>query len=169
VVGSVPQDVHHDDLPQVAARSRLFRDLRCRHGFYVKTYPLPYCGYHILAKARRLSRNLKERAFRPREKSVDVGLAVLLMRRCLSGSAPDGAVVWTGDSDCVPAIAEVKRCRPNMPIVVAGFQDSLAKQYRLSEFTGYPPLFLDACVAELVHRHGLRRTANHPNGARIRS
>jgi len=157
-VASVPVEHHREDDTRVEKYKRFLGALRMRKGFNIQEIPLNFHGYHIRREERLLSSNEAERGCCPREKCVDIALAVRLLKRCVSPDAPAGVILWTGDADLSIALYDVVQNNPQITAMVAGFEDRLSNVYWNGGIMGYswpfPPIILDDCLAELHPRTG---------------
>jgi hypothetical protein len=157
-VASVPDNHHREDNARVEKYKRFLGALRRRKGFDIQEIPLNFHGYHVRRKDRHLSSNESERCWHPREKCVDIALAMRLLRRCVSPDAPAGVILWTGDADLSIALYDVVQNNPHISAMVAGFENRLSNVYWDGGIIGYswpfPPIILDDCLAELHPRTG---------------
>ncbi len=102
--GSYAENYDPVDESSVERRKAFFARLREDHNYEVETFPIDYCGRRL----RRQDRD-PEDAFAPREKCVDVALAVTLMRYATMPGAMDLAIMVLGDRDFEPLLQEVRR------------------------------------------------------------
>ena len=102
--GSYAENYDPVDESSVERRKAFFARLREDHRYEVETFPIDYCGRRL----RRQDRDPDD-SFAPREKCVDVALAVTLMRYALMPGAMDIAIMVLGDRDFEPLLQEVRR------------------------------------------------------------
>ena len=102
--GSYAENYDPVDESSVERRKAFFARLREDHNYEVETFPIDYAGRRL----RRQDRD-PEDSFAPREKCVDVALAVNLMRYALMPGAMDMAIMVLGDRDFEPLLQEVRR------------------------------------------------------------
>jgi len=102
--GSYAENYDPVDESSVERRKAFFARLREDHSYEVETFPIDYNGRRL----RRQDRD-PEDSFAPREKCVDVALAVTLMRYALMPGAMDVAIMVLGDRDFEPLLQEVRR------------------------------------------------------------
>lgn len=110
--GSYAENYDPVDENSVERRKAFFSRLREDHNYDVETFPIDYCGRRL----RRQDRD-PEDAFAPREKCVDVALAVTLMRYALMPGAMDVAIMVLGDRDFEPLLKEVRRFGKRVALV----------------------------------------------------
>ncbi|MGI9451007.1 MAG: NYN domain-containing protein [Geminicoccaceae bacterium] len=102
--GSYAENYDSIDESSVERRKAFFARLREDHNYEVETFPIDYRGRRL----RRQDRDPDD-GFAPREKCVDVALAVTLMRYATMPGAMDVAIVVLGDRDFEPLLQEVRR------------------------------------------------------------
>ena len=102
--GSYAENYDSVDENSVERRKAFFARLREDHNYEVETFPIDYRGRRL----RRQDRDPDD-GFAPREKCVDVALAVTLMRYATMPGAMDVAIVLLGDRDFEPLLQEVRR------------------------------------------------------------
>lgn len=102
--GSYAENYDPVDESSVERRKAFFARLREDHNYEVETFPIDYNGRRL----RRQDRD-PEDSFAPREKCVDVALAVNLMRYTMMPGAMDLAIMVLGDRDFEPLLQEVRR------------------------------------------------------------
>ena len=102
--GSYAENYDPVDESSVERRKAFFARLREDHNYEIETFPIDYSGRRL----RRQDRD-PEDGFAPREKCVDVALAVRLMRYALMPDAMDVAIMVLGDRDFEPLLQEVRR------------------------------------------------------------
>jgi cold shock CspA family protein len=110
--GSYAENYDPVDESSVERRKAFFSRLREDHNYEVETFPIDYCGRRL----RRQDRD-PEDAFAPREKCVDVALAVTLMRYAMMQGAMDVAIMVLGDRDFEPLLKEVRRFGKRVALV----------------------------------------------------
>ncbi len=110
--GSYAENYDPVDESSVERRKAFFSRLREDHNYEVETFPIDYCGRRL----RRQDRD-PEDSFAPREKCVDVALAVTLMRYALMSGAMDVAIMVLGDRDFEPLLKEVRRFGKRVALV----------------------------------------------------
>ena len=102
--GSYAENYDPVDENSVERRKAFFARLREDHRYEVETFPIDYRGRRL----RRQDRDPDD-TFAPREKCVDVALAVTLMRYAMTPGAMDVAIMVLGDRDFEPLLCEVRR------------------------------------------------------------
>ncbi len=102
--GSYAENYDPVDENSVERRKAFFARLREDHNYEVETFPIDYRGRRL----RRQDRDIDD-GFAPREKCVDVALAVTLMRYAAMPDAMDVAIMVLGDRDFEPLLQEVRR------------------------------------------------------------
>ena len=102
--GSYAENYDPIDENSVERRKAFFARLREDHNYEVETFPIDYRGRRL----RRQDRDADD-GFAPREKCVDVALAVTLMRYAALPGAMDIAIMVLGDRDFEPLLQEVRR------------------------------------------------------------
>jgi cold shock CspA family protein len=102
--GSYAENYDPVDESSVERRKAFFARLREDHNYEVETFPIDYRGRRL----RRQDRDAED-GFAPREKCVDVSLAVTLMRYAAIPGAMDIAIMVLGDRDFEPLLQEVRR------------------------------------------------------------
>jgi len=102
--GSYAENYDPVDENSVERRKAFFARLREDHNYEVETFPIDYNGRRL----RRQDRDPEDN-FAPREKCVDVALAVTLMRYAMMSGAIDVAIMVLGDRDFEPLLQEVRR------------------------------------------------------------
>ena len=102
--GSYAENYDPVDENSVERRKAFFARLREDHNYEVETFPIDYRGRRL----RRQDRDADD-GFAPREKCVDVALAVTLMRYATMPGAMDVAIMVLGDRDFEPLLQEVRR------------------------------------------------------------
>ena len=101
--GSYAENYDPIDESSVERRKAFFARLREDHNYEVETFPIDYRGRRL----RRQDRDPDD-IFAPREKCVDVALAVSLMRYAALPGAMDIAIMVLGDRDFEPLLKEVR-------------------------------------------------------------
>ena len=149
----IATNFHPDDAGKVLGYRRFLTALRLRHGFHVEKIPNDFCGYHLRNRDRKNASISDEQVWIQREKGLDVGLAVRLIRRCISSNPPDGVIVMSGDGDYAPALNEISRHNPRISVMVAAFSDAISHVYHPKKSHGYTwqwtPIILDGCIPSL--------------------
>lgn len=92
------------DLPLVQRRLAFFTRLREDYSYDLETFGVNYQGRRL----RRGDRDLAD-PFQPREKCVDLALAVRMAAYAMTPGAMDVAIAVIGDRDFVPVLREVRR------------------------------------------------------------
>lgn len=148
---SRPVNYHPDDSNRIKSRQRFITALRRQHSFIVEEVPLNFHGRRIGHK-----NGSDNQLWYPKEKGVDVLLAIRLLRRSLSPNRPRAVILMSGDADYAPALAEILRQEPPVLVMVAAFSDSLSEVYCSGNPFGYswqfPPLLLDKCLRDLYSK-----------------
>jgi uncharacterized LabA/DUF88 family protein/cold shock CspA family protein len=92
------------DLPLVHRRQAFFTRLREDYSYDLETFGINYHGRRL----RRGDRDADD-PFQPREKCVDLALAVRMTAYAMTPGAMDVAIAVIGDRDFVPVLREVRR------------------------------------------------------------
>ena len=97
-----PINVDPKDQKELEDKTAYIRMLEGPQSYNVSLHDLDYRG-------QRINREHWTEGFSTREKGVDTGMSVSMVRRAAERTAPDLFIVVTGDQDFVPALQEIQR------------------------------------------------------------
>jgi cold shock CspA family protein len=153
--GSYAENYDPVDESSVERRKAFFSRLREDHNYEVETFPIDYSGRRL----RRQDRD-PEDGFAPREKCVDVALAVTLMRYAAMPGAMDVAIMVLGDRDFEPLLREVRRFGKRVALVSieAACARELADPADPSRVRDFEMIWLDDLLSKIDRWRDRTRT-----------
>jgi uncharacterized LabA/DUF88 family protein/cold shock CspA family protein len=170
--GSYAENCDPEDQSSVERRKSFFTRLREDHNYEVETFPIDYQGRRL----RRQDRDPSD-SFAPREKCVDVALAVTVMRYAAVPAAIDLAIMVLGDRDFEPLLQEVRRLgkRVALASVDAACAAELADPADPSRVRDFDIIWLDDLLGKIDRWRDRTRTprpddrpADEPSGQMLR-
>jgi hypothetical protein len=152
-VTSKPINFHPADAYWVDKRRRFVTALRRRHHFHVEEVAQDFRGNRVGHHYAFASDESKELVWHPKEKAVDVLLAIRMVKRCLAPDRPAGVILLSGDADYAPAVYEIARRDPPIIVMVAAFRDAISEVYFSGDPAGYcwesTPILLNDCIRDM--------------------
>ncbi len=150
------------DHAAVQRRLTFYARLREEHGYEVETFPINYQG-------RRLRRQDRDPAddFAPKEKCVDIALAVSVMRYASLPGAMDIALMVLGDRDFVPLLQEVRRLgrRVGIASIDGSCSDDLCEPLNAAAVRDYDVVWLSDLSNRIEKWRARPRVARAEPGA----